>query len=175
MATGLLFFLGLKAPGLPRRPYMLLINEDERDVENGRQVSPNVSAASQSVSRPLRSPPNISLQLRASWAAPRRTSPPGRASGTKFCSSYRTCGPAAASSCSCWWPSVSGCWGWKGPSTSLCPFITKTSVGATGVETNFACTLKGMHCAKTDFHKNNDIVCNYKYACSKKMKKKIAQ
>uniref|UniRef100_A0AAQ5Z204 ATP-binding cassette sub-family B member 6 n=1 Tax=Amphiprion ocellaris TaxID=80972 RepID=A0AAQ5Z204_AMPOC len=37
-ATGLLFFIGLKAPGLPRRPYMLLINEDERDVENSRQV-----------------------------------------------------------------------------------------------------------------------------------------
>uniref|UniRef100_A0A3Q0QQF1 ATP-binding cassette sub-family B member 6 n=1 Tax=Amphilophus citrinellus TaxID=61819 RepID=A0A3Q0QQF1_AMPCI len=35
--TGLLFFIGLKAPGLPRRPYMLLINEDERDVENGGQ------------------------------------------------------------------------------------------------------------------------------------------
>ncbi|XP_058468350.1 ATP-binding cassette sub-family B member 6 [Solea solea] len=35
--TGLLFFIGLKAPGLPRRPYMLLINEDERDVENSVQ------------------------------------------------------------------------------------------------------------------------------------------
>ncbi|TMS11525.1 ATP-binding cassette sub-family B member 6, mitochondrial [Larimichthys crocea] len=35
--TGLLFFIGLKAPGLPRRPYMLLINEDERDVEQSRQ------------------------------------------------------------------------------------------------------------------------------------------
>lgn len=34
-ASGLLFFIGLRAPGLPRRPYMLLINEDERDVENG--------------------------------------------------------------------------------------------------------------------------------------------
>uniref|UniRef100_A0A8C7P6N4 ATP-binding cassette sub-family B member 6 n=1 Tax=Oncorhynchus mykiss TaxID=8022 RepID=A0A8C7P6N4_ONCMY len=33
VGTGTLFFLGLKAPGLPRRPYMLLINEDERDVE----------------------------------------------------------------------------------------------------------------------------------------------
>uniref|UniRef100_A0A6Q2YEQ0 ATP-binding cassette sub-family B member 6 n=1 Tax=Esox lucius TaxID=8010 RepID=A0A6Q2YEQ0_ESOLU len=33
--TGTLFFLGLKAPGLPRRPYMLLINEDERDIEGG--------------------------------------------------------------------------------------------------------------------------------------------
>uniref|UniRef100_A0A8C7G3B4 ATP-binding cassette sub-family B member 6 n=1 Tax=Oncorhynchus kisutch TaxID=8019 RepID=A0A8C7G3B4_ONCKI len=35
VGTGTLFFLGLKAPGLPRRPYMLLINEDERDVEGG--------------------------------------------------------------------------------------------------------------------------------------------
>lgn len=33
--SGLLFLLGLKAPGLPRRPYMLLVNEDERDVEHG--------------------------------------------------------------------------------------------------------------------------------------------
>lgn len=38
IGTGLLFFIGLKAPGLPRRPYMLLINEDERDVENGQVV-----------------------------------------------------------------------------------------------------------------------------------------
>uniref|UniRef100_A0A672GGQ7 ATP-binding cassette sub-family B member 6 n=1 Tax=Salarias fasciatus TaxID=181472 RepID=A0A672GGQ7_SALFA len=37
-ASGLLFFIGLRAPGLPRRPYMLLINEDERDVENSGQV-----------------------------------------------------------------------------------------------------------------------------------------
>uniref|UniRef100_A0A672GM79 ATP-binding cassette sub-family B member 6 n=1 Tax=Salarias fasciatus TaxID=181472 RepID=A0A672GM79_SALFA len=36
-ASGLLFFIGLRAPGLPRRPYMLLINEDERDVENSGQ------------------------------------------------------------------------------------------------------------------------------------------
>ncbi|XP_033836267.1 ATP-binding cassette sub-family B member 6 [Periophthalmus magnuspinnatus] len=35
--TGLLFFIGLKAPGLPRKPYMLLINEDERDVEQSQQ------------------------------------------------------------------------------------------------------------------------------------------
>lgn len=45
--TGLLFFIGLKAPGLPRKPYMLLINEDERDVETGPQsllgVEPNQS------------------------------------------------------------------------------------------------------------------------------------
>lgn len=39
IGTGLLFFIGLKAPGLPRRPYMLLINEDERDVENSGQVA----------------------------------------------------------------------------------------------------------------------------------------
>ncbi|XP_069472975.1 ATP-binding cassette sub-family B member 6 [Ambystoma mexicanum] len=32
--TGSLFVLGIRAPGLPRRPYMLLVNEDERDVEN---------------------------------------------------------------------------------------------------------------------------------------------
>uniref|UniRef100_A0A6Q2Z3J3 ATP-binding cassette sub-family B member 6 n=1 Tax=Esox lucius TaxID=8010 RepID=A0A6Q2Z3J3_ESOLU len=30
--TGTLFFLGLKSPGLPRKPYMLLINENERDL-----------------------------------------------------------------------------------------------------------------------------------------------
>uniref|UniRef100_A0A8C8JNQ6 ATP-binding cassette sub-family B member 6 n=1 Tax=Oncorhynchus tshawytscha TaxID=74940 RepID=A0A8C8JNQ6_ONCTS len=39
LGTGTLFFLGLKAPGLPRRPYMLLINEDERDVEGGTEES----------------------------------------------------------------------------------------------------------------------------------------
>ncbi|XP_051870229.1 ATP-binding cassette sub-family B member 6-like isoform X2 [Pristis pectinata] len=33
ICTFLLFILGLKAPGLPRRPYMMIINEDERDVE----------------------------------------------------------------------------------------------------------------------------------------------
>ncbi|XP_078259374.1 ATP-binding cassette sub-family B member 6 [Rhinoraja longicauda] len=33
VCTFLLFALGLKAPGLPRRPYMVIINEDERDVE----------------------------------------------------------------------------------------------------------------------------------------------
>ncbi|KAM4602266.1 ATP-binding cassette sub-family B member 6 isoform 2-T2 [Polymixia lowei] len=37
IGTGMLFVLGLKAPGLPRRPYMLLINEDERDVEHDGQ------------------------------------------------------------------------------------------------------------------------------------------
>lgn len=39
ISTGLLFFIGFKAPGLPLRPYMLLINEDERDVENSGQVA----------------------------------------------------------------------------------------------------------------------------------------
>lgn len=39
IGTGLLFFIGLKAPGLPRKPYILLINEDERDVEDTGQVS----------------------------------------------------------------------------------------------------------------------------------------
>uniref|UniRef100_H3BEA4 ATP-binding cassette sub-family B member 6 n=2 Tax=Latimeria chalumnae TaxID=7897 RepID=H3BEA4_LATCH len=38
VCTALLFVLGLRAPGLPRRPYMLLINEDERDVENGQPL-----------------------------------------------------------------------------------------------------------------------------------------
>ncbi|XP_068612526.1 ATP-binding cassette sub-family B member 6 [Brachionichthys hirsutus] len=37
ISTGLLFFIGLKAPGLPRRPYMLLINEEEHDVEGSGQ------------------------------------------------------------------------------------------------------------------------------------------
>uniref|UniRef100_A0A8C4Z2U2 ATP-binding cassette sub-family B member 6 n=1 Tax=Gadus morhua TaxID=8049 RepID=A0A8C4Z2U2_GADMO len=37
LATGSLFFLGLRAPGLPRRPYMLLINEEEHDVESRAQ------------------------------------------------------------------------------------------------------------------------------------------
>ncbi|MCI4393517.1 hypothetical protein PGIGA_G00158300 [Pangasianodon gigas] len=34
ISSGTLFFIGLKAPGLPRRPYTLLINEDERDKMN---------------------------------------------------------------------------------------------------------------------------------------------
>ncbi|KAF7689736.1 hypothetical protein HF521_013089 [Silurus meridionalis] len=37
ICSGALFFMGLRAPGLPRRPYSFLINEDERDVENGGQ------------------------------------------------------------------------------------------------------------------------------------------
>lgn len=38
VCTFLLFVLGMKAPGLPHKPYMLLVNEEERDVENS-QVS----------------------------------------------------------------------------------------------------------------------------------------
>lgn len=38
LGTGALFLLGLKAPGLPKRPYMLLINEDERDMEHGQVI-----------------------------------------------------------------------------------------------------------------------------------------
>ncbi|XP_048861851.1 ATP-binding cassette sub-family B member 6-like [Brienomyrus brachyistius] len=38
LGTGALFLLGLKAPGLPKRPYMLLINEDERDLEHGQPL-----------------------------------------------------------------------------------------------------------------------------------------
>lgn len=41
--TFMLFILGMKAPGLPRKPYMLLVNEEERDVENS-QVSPRAGA-----------------------------------------------------------------------------------------------------------------------------------
>lgn len=39
VCTFTLFILGMKAPGLPHKPYMLLVNEEERDVENSR-VSP---------------------------------------------------------------------------------------------------------------------------------------
>ncbi|XP_009868434.1 PREDICTED: ATP-binding cassette sub-family B member 6, mitochondrial, partial [Apaloderma vittatum] len=39
ICTFMLFVLGMKAPGLPHKPYMLLVNEEERDVENS-QVSP---------------------------------------------------------------------------------------------------------------------------------------
>lgn len=49
ISTGLLFILGLRAPGLPRKPYMLLINEDERDVENSGQVMTSVPHYSNSV------------------------------------------------------------------------------------------------------------------------------
>ncbi|KAH0621212.1 hypothetical protein JD844_022290 [Phrynosoma platyrhinos] len=41
IGTFVLFVLGIKAPGLPRKPYMLLINEDERDVENSQPLLPD--------------------------------------------------------------------------------------------------------------------------------------
>ncbi|XP_077176874.1 ATP-binding cassette sub-family B member 6 [Paroedura picta] len=41
ICTLTLFTLGIKAPGLPRKPYMLLINEDERDVENRQPLLPD--------------------------------------------------------------------------------------------------------------------------------------
>ncbi|XP_054827258.1 ATP-binding cassette sub-family B member 6 [Eublepharis macularius] len=41
ICTFTLFTLGIKAPGLPRKPYMLLINEDERDVENRQPLLPD--------------------------------------------------------------------------------------------------------------------------------------
>lgn len=43
ICTFMLFILGMKAPGLPHKPYMLLVNEEERDVENS-QVSPGARA-----------------------------------------------------------------------------------------------------------------------------------
>lgn len=43
VCTFVLFILGMKAPGLPHKPYMLLVNEEERDVENS-QVSPRAGA-----------------------------------------------------------------------------------------------------------------------------------
>ncbi|KAL7991867.1 hypothetical protein Chor_016123 [Crotalus horridus] len=41
ISTFILFILGIKAPGLPRKPYMLLINEDERDVETSQPLLPD--------------------------------------------------------------------------------------------------------------------------------------
>ncbi|KAJ7345996.1 hypothetical protein JRQ81_001946 [Phrynocephalus forsythii] len=41
IGTFTLFALGIKAPGLPRKPYMLLINEDERDIENTQPLLPD--------------------------------------------------------------------------------------------------------------------------------------
>ncbi|XP_071291216.1 ATP-binding cassette sub-family B member 6 isoform X2 [Agelaius tricolor] len=38
ICTFMLFILGMKAPGLPHKPYMLLINEEERDVENSQPL-----------------------------------------------------------------------------------------------------------------------------------------
>nr|XP_009943607.1 PREDICTED: ATP-binding cassette sub-family B member 6, mitochondrial [Opisthocomus hoazin] len=39
VCTFMLFILGMKAPGLPHKPYMLLINEEERDVENSQAMN----------------------------------------------------------------------------------------------------------------------------------------
>ncbi|KFQ09415.1 hypothetical protein N330_07173, partial [Leptosomus discolor] len=41
ICTFMLFILGMKAPGLPRKPYMLLVNEEERDVENSQPLLPD--------------------------------------------------------------------------------------------------------------------------------------
>ncbi|XP_010290613.1 PREDICTED: ATP-binding cassette sub-family B member 6, mitochondrial [Phaethon lepturus] len=41
ICTFTLFILGMKAPGLPRKPYMLLVNEEERDVENSQPLLPD--------------------------------------------------------------------------------------------------------------------------------------
>ncbi|XP_071667024.1 ATP-binding cassette sub-family B member 6 isoform X1 [Patagioenas fasciata] len=46
ICTFMLFILGMKAPGLPRRPYMLLVNEEERDVENSQPLLPNAGRTS---------------------------------------------------------------------------------------------------------------------------------
>ncbi|KFW67666.1 hypothetical protein AS28_08295, partial [Pygoscelis adeliae] len=43
ICTFMLFILGMKAPGLPRKPYMLLVNEEERDVENSQPLLPDAS------------------------------------------------------------------------------------------------------------------------------------
>ncbi|XP_060754475.1 ATP-binding cassette sub-family B member 6 isoform X2 [Neoarius graeffei] len=48
ICSGTLFFIGLKAPGLPRRPYALLVNEDERDVESVGQPLLGDAAQNQS-------------------------------------------------------------------------------------------------------------------------------
>ncbi|XP_067843068.1 ATP-binding cassette sub-family B member 6 isoform X2 [Heptranchias perlo] len=53
ICTFLLFVLGLKAPGLPRRPYMLMINEDERDVEYSEPLL-NQNQSSQSTWKDFR-------------------------------------------------------------------------------------------------------------------------
>ncbi|XP_048455242.1 ATP-binding cassette sub-family B member 6-like [Rhincodon typus] len=53
ICTFLLFVLGLKAPGLPRRPYMLMINEDERDVEYSQPLL-NQNGTSQSTWKDFR-------------------------------------------------------------------------------------------------------------------------
>ncbi|XP_064926817.1 ATP-binding cassette sub-family B member 6 isoform X2 [Columba livia] len=46
ICTFMLFILGMKAPGLPRKPYMLLVNEEERDVENSQPLLPDAGRTS---------------------------------------------------------------------------------------------------------------------------------
>ncbi|XP_050195949.1 ATP-binding cassette sub-family B member 6 isoform X1 [Myiozetetes cayanensis] len=43
VCTFMLFVLGMKAPGLPHKPYMLLVNEEERDVENSQPLLTDAS------------------------------------------------------------------------------------------------------------------------------------
>nr|XP_009674521.1 PREDICTED: ATP-binding cassette sub-family B member 6, mitochondrial [Struthio camelus australis] len=43
VCTFMLFVLGMKAPGLPHKPYMLLVNEEERDVENSQPLLSDAS------------------------------------------------------------------------------------------------------------------------------------
>lgn len=142
MGTGLLFFIGLKAPGLPRRPYMLLINEDERDVENSGQVVelkpvtllfPNsISILNQLrhalYSTVIHSATLCSVYLRAFWAEQKTTHPPGRVSGRKSVSWFPTCGPGTTSSSSSWSFSAWGCLESREPLMSLYPFTTRILV-----------------------------------------------
>ncbi|XP_062865489.1 ATP-binding cassette sub-family B member 6 [Trichomycterus rosablanca] len=65
LCTGALFVLGLKAPGLPRRPYALLVNEDERDVESGGQPLLGGAAQNQSAWRDFRK--KVRLLLPYMW------------------------------------------------------------------------------------------------------------
>ncbi|XP_077581236.1 ATP-binding cassette sub-family B member 6 [Stigmatopora nigra] len=65
VGTGLLFFVGLKAPGLPRKPYMLLINEEERDVEDSARSLLDQSDPNQSTWRGFRK--KVKLLLPYMW------------------------------------------------------------------------------------------------------------
>lgn len=128
--TFLLFVLGMKAPGLPHKPYMLLVNEEERDVENS-QVSPGTlgdrgwfSCLVTPLS--LRSPSHC-CRTRAGAA------PPGRIFGGS-CGCWRsTCGQKATACCRGWCSSAWLSWGWSGPSTSSSPSTTRTSVRCPGM------------------------------------------
>lgn len=64
IGTGTLFFLGFKAPGLPRKPYMLLINQDERDVEHSQ---PLLDGAEESQSTWLGFREKVRLMLPYMW------------------------------------------------------------------------------------------------------------